>query len=276
MKYTVRSLLASLLLTMATWAPAASPDADIQLGIQTWTLRQLNFDQVVEFAVKHGIKTLQLIPNHIDPYSSPAEIQRKKAILEKNGLKAYTFGVAGTSLDREKNRQLFVFAKEMGMKLLIVEPNDFKIFDNLEELAKEFDIRVAIHNHGIRSMYGNPAVVKNVIKHRDSRIGVCLDVGWITAAGFDAAKIYKEYEGRVYDIHLKDKKVEAALGDTVSTDTHIGEGNANYKGLIAELKKSGWQGVMAAETDSQTFALNPAEFVQKAKAYFSDNVGPVR
>ena len=95
------------------------------------------------------------------------------------------------------------------MKLIIVEPNDFKIFDNLEQLAKEFDIRVAIHNHGIRSMYGNPAVVKNVIKHRDPRIGICLDVGWITAAGFDAAKVYKEYEGRVYDIHLKDKKVEA-------------------------------------------------------------------
>ncbi len=273
MKNTVSTFVALLLLITASWSRAASSDADIQLGIQTWTLRQLNFDQVVEFAVKHGVKTLQLIPNHVDPYAPLAEIQRKKAILEKNGLKAYTFGVAGTSLDREKNRQLFVFAKEMGMKLIIVEPSDFKIFDNLEELAKEFDIRVAIHNHGIRSMYGNPAVVKNVIKHRDSRIGVCLDVGWITAAGFDAAKVFREYEGRVYDIHLKDKKVEPALGDTVSTDSHIGEGSANYKGLIAELKKSGWKGVMAVETDSQAFALNPAEFVDKAKTFFVGNVG---
>lgn len=272
MKYIGRPFFAALFLLAQTAAWAADSEADIQLGIQTWTLRQLNFDQVVEFAVKHGVHTLQLIPNHIDPYAPAEEIQRKKSILEKHGLKAYTFGVAGTSLDREKNRQLFVFAKQMGMKLIVVEPPDFKIFDQLEELAREFDIRVAIHNHGIRSLYGNPMVVKNVIKHRDVRIGVCLDVGWITAAGFDAAKVFREYEGRVYDIHLKDKKVEAALGDTVSTDTHIGEGNANYQGLIAEMKKAGWKGVMATETDSNTFALNPAEFVQKAKAFFSSKV----
>lgn len=272
MKYIGRPIIAALFLLAQTAAWAADSEADIQLGIQTWTLRQLNFDQVVEFAVKHGVHTLQLIPNHIDPYAPAEEIQRKKSILEKHGLKAYTFGVAGTSLDREKNRQLFVFAKQMGMKLIVVEPPDFKIFDQLEELVKEFDIRVAIHNHGIRSLYGNPTVVKNVIKHRDARIGVCLDVGWITAAGFDAAKVFREYEGRVYDIHLKDKKVEAALGDTVSTDTHIGEGNANYSGLIAEMKKAGWKGVMATETDSQAFALNPADFVQKAKAFFGAKV----
>ena len=34
-------------------------------------------------------------------------------------------------------------------------------------------------------------VVKNVIQHRDPRIGVCLDIGWITAAGFDAEKVYQ-------------------------------------------------------------------------------------
>lgn len=263
--------LLAVLLATAFQTPAAQPD--IQLGIQSWTLRNLNFDQTVEFAVKHGIKNLQLIPNHINPESPAEEIAKKKAILEKNGLRAYTFGVAGTSLDKAKNRQLFTFAKEMGMKLIIVEPGDFKIFDQLEELAKEFDIRVAIHNHGIRSMYGNPTVVKNVIKHRDARIGVCMDAGWITAAGFDAAKVFREYEGRVYDIHLKDKKVQPALGDTVSTDTMIGEGNANLKGLIEELKRSNWNGVMAIETDSQTFALNPGEFVAGAKKFFEAQVG---
>lgn len=253
-------------------AGTAFGQADIQLGIQTWTLRQLNFDQVVEFAVQHNVKTLQLIPNHIDPYGPKAEIERKKAILEKNGLTAYTFGVAGTSLDMEKNRKLFEFAKFMGMKLIIVEPGDFKIFDQLETLVKEFDIRIAIHNHGIRSMYGNPTVMKNVLLHRDRRIGVCLDLGWITAAGFDAAKVYKDYDGRVFDIHLKDKKVEPALGDTVSVDTLIGEGNANIKGIVQELKKSNWHGVMALETDSQAFALQPAGFVDGGKKFFDENV----
>jgi L-ribulose-5-phosphate 3-epimerase len=248
----------------------SAAESGLRLGLQTWTLRNLNFDQVVEFAVKHGITELQLIPNHINPDAPAEEIQKKKEVLEKNGLHAYTFGVAGTSLDNEKNRKLFVFAKTMGMKLLVVEPGDFKIWDNLEELAKEFDIRVAVHNHGIRSLYGNPAVVKNVLQHRDAHLGVCMDAGWITAAGFDAAKIFREYQGRVFDIHLKDKKVEPALAETVSSDTHIGQGNANLKGLFDELKKSHWTGVMAIETDSQAFALQPMEFVKGAKTFFEE------
>ena len=271
LKSILKTTLACLL-AITVWAPHASAQGNIQLGIQTWTLRNLNFDQAVEFAVKHGIKNLQLIGNHLDPYAPAAEIQSKRAILEKNGLTAYTFGVTGTSLDKEKNRKLFEFAKTMGMKLIIVEPPDFKIFDQLEELVKEFDIKIAIHNHGIKSLYGNPTVVRNVIKHRDPRIGVCLDVGWVTAAGFDAAKVFKEYEGRVYDIHLKDKKVEAALGEDVAVDSMIGKGSANYKGLIAELKKADWHGVMAIETDSQQFALKPGEFVDGAVQFFSENV----
>src|SRR5260370_26426466 len=104
----------------------------------------------------------------------------------------------------------------MGRQSVVVEPGDFKILDQLEELAKEYDIKVAIHNHGIKSLYGNPLVVRTLLKHRDPRIGVCLDVGWSTSGRFDAAKTYREYEGRVLDIHLKDKKLTpSANGDQI-------------------------------------------------------------
>lgn len=242
-----------------------------QLAIQTWTLRNLNFEQVVEFAKKHGIKDLQVIANHVDPNASQEEWAKKKAALDAAGLRAYTFGVAGTSMDKEKNRRLFDFAKFMGIKLIIVEPGDFRIWDNLEELAKEYDVKVAVHNHGIKSLYGNPAIVKQIVMHRDPHIGVCMDVGWVTSAGFDAAKIYKEYEGRVFDLHLKDKRVEKTKGDDVSFDTNIGEGQANYKGLFSELQKSGYTGRLAIETDSGDFAKAPDDFVAKAKSYVEAN-----
>ena len=87
--------------------------AAIGVGAQTYTLRNLNFDQMVEFCVKHKIKYIELIANHVDPKGPQEEIARKKAILEKNGLVAYTFGVNGTSLDKEENRKLFEFAKFM-------------------------------------------------------------------------------------------------------------------------------------------------------------------
>jgi len=262
----MKRLLLPLALAAAVLSAQAGHLVD-QLAIQTWTLRNLNFEQTIEFAVKHGIKDLQVIGNHIDPNASKEEWAKKKAALDAAGLRAYTFGVAGTSTDKEKNRRLFDFAKFMGIRLIIVEPGDFRIWDNLEELAKEYDVKVAVHNHGLKSLYGNPAVVKQVIQHRDSRIGVCMDVGWVTGAGFDAAKVYREYNGRVFDLHLKDKRVEKTQGDDVSFDTHIGEGQANYKGLFAELHQSGYTGRLAIETDSGDFAKNPNDFVAKAKAF---------
>ncbi len=265
MKLLHRLSLAAVALVFAISLRAA--DLGQQLGIQTWTLRNMKFEQVVEFAQKHGIRNLQMIGSHMDPKAPMEETKRKKAVLEAAGLRVYTFGVAGTSLDKEENRKLFEFAKVMGIQVIVVEPGDFKIFDNLEELVKEYDIKIAIHNHGIRSLYGNPAVVRALLKHRDKRMGVCMDAGWIASAGMDPTRVFKEYEGRVYDLHLKDKRVEKTQGEDVSFDTHIGEGQGKLGNLLGELKKSGWNGVMAIETDSGDFAKSPDEFVAKAKAF---------
>jgi sugar phosphate isomerase/epimerase len=255
------------LAAIAMAASASAADLTQQIGIQTWTLRFLNFDQVIEFAKKQGIRNLQVIGDHMNPKAPIEETRRKKAQLDAAGLRAYTFGVAGTSLDKEENRKLFEFAKEMGMKLIIVEPADFKILDNLEELAKEYDIKVAIHNHGIRSLYGNPAVVRALLKHRDPRMGVCMDAGWIASTGMDPTKVFKEYEGRVFDIHLKDKRIEKTEGDDVYFDTPIGEGRGKLDQLMAELKRVNWQGILAIETDHPEYQRNPEAFVQGAKAF---------
>ena len=207
LRYPLRALaaLGFVLVLALTGAPRASAQAPT-VGLQTWSLRNLSFDQVVEFATQHGFKQLQMFGRHIDPLGPVEETLRKKAILDAKGLTLYTFGVTNTSLDQAENRRLFEFAKVIGVKVIVVEPRDFRILDLLEELVKEYDIRIAIHNHGIRTLYGKPLVVRTLIAHRDPRVGVCLDVGWVTAAGFDAAKVFKDYGARVFDIHLKDKR----------------------------------------------------------------------
>jgi sugar phosphate isomerase/epimerase len=248
-------------------------DTGAKLGLQTWTCRNMTFDQVVEFAVKHGITQLEFIKAHFDPDGSKEETLRKKAILDQKGLVAYSFGVNGTSMDKEANRKLFEFAKLMGMKVIIVEPKNMAEWDNLEALVKEYDIKLAIHNHGTGSMYGDPATVKKVLAARDSRIGACLDIGWVTAAGFDAATVFRDYGDRVYDMHFKDKVIEtSADGKKTPVDTVIGKGKANYAGLFAEIKKSKWSGVMAIETDSKAFAEDPNRLVAEAKKFFEANV----
>lgn len=289
MKTPLRFLSLAVLACAFALTPAVAAP---QLGIQTWTCRFMTFDEVVDFATKHQIKNLEMIAAHIDPKGTKEETLRKKAILDQRGLVCYSFGVNGTSMNKEENRKLFEFAKLMGIKVIAVEPKNLAEWDNLEELVKEYDIKLAIHNHGTGTMYGDPETVKKVLAARDARIGVCLDIGWVTAAGFDAAKVFREYNGRVYDMHLKDKRVEPAApaaatetaadtkdgkkgkkapGPTV-LDVEIGTGQANYKDLFAEIKKANWSGVMAIETDNQGFQKDPNVLVDGASAFFKKNV----
>jgi sugar phosphate isomerase/epimerase len=267
----IAAVVAVLPFSRSASAKSKDSGSGPKLGLQTWTCRNMNFDQVVEFAVKHGITHLELIKAHLDPAAPKEEILRKKAILDQKGLVAYSFGVNATTMDKEKNRPLFEFARLMGMKLIIIEPKNLDEFNNLEELVKEYDIKLAIHNHGTGTVYGDPATVKKVLSSRDRRIGVCLDVGWVTAAGFDAAAVFKDYGAdRVFDMHFKDKIVEtAADGKKTPVDTEIGKGKANYAGLFAEIKKSKWSGVMAIETDHKGFAEDPNRLVAEAKTFFA-------
>jgi L-ribulose-5-phosphate 3-epimerase len=253
--------------------PAEEASPSPKLGIQTWTCRNMTFDQVVDFASSHHIKYLEFIaPQHLDPDAPPAENLRKKAVLEQHGLVAYSFGVVRPGLDKAANRKLFEFARLMGMKLIVVEPLPPAAWDNLEELVKEYDIKLAIHNHNLGTPYGDPATIEKVLAARDRRIGVCLDIGWVTAAGFDAAAVFRNYGDRVYDMHFKDKVVEMRDGKSVSVDTEIGRGNANYEGLFAAIRQSGWSGVMAIETDSLAFARDPNRLVSDAQAFFNAHV----
>jgi L-ribulose-5-phosphate 3-epimerase len=266
------STLAVAALALAPINSAQAADKGPKLGIQTWSCRNMSFDQVVDFAVKHDVKYLQMISKHIDPNGTKEEWAKKKAVLDSKGLVCYTFGVAGTSMKKEENRKLFEMAKFLGCKVIVVEPKDQAIWDNLEELVKEYDIKLAIHNHGKGSVYGDPETVKKVLNSRDQRIGACMDIGWITAAGFDAAEIFKGYNGRVYDMHLKDKKIEKVDGKEVYLDVEVGTGDANYKGLFAEMKKAKWNGVMSIETDNKSFAEEPTKFVVGAAKFFKENV----
>lgn len=261
----LRRFAATAVLALLT---TAAVHAGPSVGIQTWTLRNMDFDDVVKFCKAHGIENVQAFSRHVDPLGSEEETLKKKKILEENGLKLYTIGVTGTSLDQDKNRRIFEFAKTMGIKLIVVEPGDFRILDLLEELVKEYDIKIAIHNHGIHSIYGNPEVVWRLIKDRDPRVGVCLDVGWITSARLDAAKIFKKYDGRVFDIHFKDKKVQSTENGDVATPAEIGKGDANYKGLFEALREANWSGVMAIETDNNL--SNPNDFVAGAIKVFNE------
>jgi len=231
----------------------------------------MSFEQTVEFAAGLGIAYVQFFERHLDP-RDPAEVNlAKRAFMKERGVEAYALGVGGTTLNKEENRALFELAKLFDIGVIVVEPIDQAIWDNLEELAIEYDIRLAIHNHGRGTVYGNPSAVKHVLAERDGRIGVCLDIGWVTAAGFDVADVYRNYGGRVYDMHLKDKRLDKRDSIGRPSDTLLGLGNTNFVELVEHLRADDWDGVLAIEADSAAFARDPQAYVAAARRWFDEN-----
>lgn len=266
MKNLYRAAIAIALLIPGFLSPVIYAH-DLKVGMQTWTLRNLSFEQAMEFCAKHGIKYVQLTASHLGLNAGPEEWARRKAFMENLGLIPYTVGVAPTSINKEENRKLFECAKFFGMKMVVVEPKDFKILDHLEEFAREYDIRVVIHNHDIKSLYGNPRVVHNLIKDRDHRIGVCMDAGWITTTRFDPTQVFNDYGGRVYDIHLKDKLVRSTDQGDRWNDTFLGEGDGNLGKLLETIQAAHWDGVIAIETDNNL--KDPTEHTLKALEFIN-------
>src|SRR3954463_12467609 len=130
MKNLIRTLLITGLLACTPLSALHAEESGPKLGLQSWTCRNMTFDEVVAFAGVHHIKYLELIAKHIDPKGPAEETLRKKAILDQHGLVCYSFGVNGTSMDKEDNRKLFEFAKLMGIKLIVVEPKAMGEWDN--------------------------------------------------------------------------------------------------------------------------------------------------
>lgn len=246
--------------------------AEPQLGLMTYTCRQHSFEEMVKLAVAHDIKRIELFAAHVR-WSDPEEVNRQKfAMMHKHGLEPYAVYVGGMSTP-ENNRKIFEFAQRYGLTYLVVEPKQQTLWPEIVALSREFGIKLALHNHGQGSTYGDPATVLKLLETYDADVlGVCLDAGWVTAAGFDAAEVFRNYGDRVFDIHYKDKRFTGLEGKAAWEDTVPGEGATNYDGLFAAMRDSNWSGTMAIETDSKEFAANPGPFIAKAKAHFESHV----
>jgi sugar phosphate isomerase/epimerase len=75
----------------------------------------------------------------------------------------------------------------------------------------------------------------------------------------------------VFDIHLKDKIVEKVGGREKILDVKIGTGQANYPSLFNVLSRTKWKGVLAIETDNDSFAKEPSEYVDAAIKFVTEN-----
>lgn len=127
--------------------------------------------------------------------------------------------------------------------MIIGVPNH-ELLPLVEQLVKETNIQVAIHNHGPGDkVYPTPDTVYEHIKNLDRRIGLCIDIGHEVRLGRDPIKALVTYKDRLYDMHVKD--IDKAIESGGSTE--MGRGVIDLKAVLKTLQKINYQGVMSVE-----------------------------
>ena len=79
----------------------------------------------------------------------------------------------------------FVYAKSAGFKMIIGVPT-YELLPYTSKKAQEYDIPVAIHNHGPDNpLFPTPQSAYERIASLDRRLGLCMDVGHTQRSGVD-------------------------------------------------------------------------------------------
>jgi inosose dehydratase len=247
-------------LRRAFGGPAAA-SGHIPLGVQSYTLRDFPVDKAIQTAKDVGFEHIEFFGSHFPPNSSDEKIEAMKTKMAGLGMRISAHGVNGFGKDHEPNRRLFVFAKKAGIKNLSADPSEDS-FDSLDKLVAEFDIRIAIHNHGPGARYDKIADVLKAIKGHDPRIGACADLGHYIRSGEDPIKAITLLEGRLYGIHLKD----FAEPKRDAKGVILGKGHLDVVGVYRALKKVNFPLDGALSLEYEENAANPVPDVTQCVA----------
>ncbi len=202
----------------------------LQLGIQLYSLREFPVDQALEQAAKIGFKQVEFYSGMLPVDSSAETISRTRKRVNDLGMTISSHGVNHIGADRKANENLFEFAKALGIKSITIDP-DPDSFDQLDELVKAFDMRVAIHNHGPNHRYNKVVDVLRAIEKHDQRIGACADLGHYIRSGEPPTEVIRLLKGRLYGIHLKD----FATMEDKAQGVILGRGHLNVDAVMDAL-----------------------------------------
>ena len=259
-------VLSAALFCASVFAEDACDKLGWQLAVHAYTFKKFSIFECIEKTAGLGLKHMSLSGSvSLDGKSSikTVELPDKdmQAIVDKSksaGLKLVNIGVVQLPPNEAPSRKVFEFAKKWGIDTLVAEPEDAAL-DLVEKLCKEYNIKVAIHDHPKPSHYWNPDTVLAAVKGRTPLMGACADTGHWLRSGLDPVECLKKLEGRVIVLHFKDlvpddaataEKSEPKKKPPESKAMHDipwGTGVGNVKAQMAELKRQNFHGVFCIE-----------------------------
>lgn len=263
----LRSAAAALPLSSLAVAGAAaeggSPGAsDLKLGIASYSLRGFSRRVAIAHTRRMGVQYLNIKDFHL-PMNLPLEEMKKaRAEFDKAGLTITGGGTVSFQQDDEADiRAKFEYAKNGGLPMMVAAPTAVTL-PKLEKYVKEYNIKIAVHNHGPEDKhFPNPQSILGMVKNMDPRVGICCDLGHAVRTGVDIVETIRMCGSRLLDMHIKD------LTDfnKASSQVPVGEGKMPVVAIFKELKRMNYQGAVMLEYEIEED--NPIVGMQRSFSY---------
>lgn len=243
-------LLATALPGTSAYA-AASPikvsNHPFDLGIASYTFRKFPLEEALSMTKRLGISKIAFKSHHLPLDASDELIASTVAKCESEGIDLYGAGVIYMK-KREDVDNAFEYARKAKLKMIIGVPeHDFLSY--VEEKVKEYDIKLAIHNHGPGDeRYPSVESAYVLIKDMDPRMGICLDIGHTQRINRDPKQDLVDFSERIFDIHVKDVTEASKKGSTCE----IGRGVIDIPSFLKTVIKLKYSGALAFEYEKDS------------------------
>ncbi len=242
-----------------------------KLGVASYSFRKMPLEDAIKALKRLGLHYISVKDFHLPLASSTAERQAAMQKLKEAGITALSCGNITMQNDEANIRQAFQYAKDCGIPTIVCSPHPDSM-RLLDGMVKEYDIKLAIHNHGPEdSRFPSPYDVMKAVQGFDKRIGLCIDVGHTARAKADPAEAILKCRERLYDLHFKDINSTAPNGATIEA----GRGVLDLPAVVRSLKKIRYDGLVSIEFEGWESDPLPAvaETAGYARALLTTSTG---
>jgi hypothetical protein len=251
------------ILALAHAHPSAGKASPIRLGLASYTFRNFNRAQLIGFMQQLNMFALNAkdVKDHL-----PMDPQQEAAALSDYtdaGIKLHAAGAIYFAKDEDADiRAKFEYCKRAGIGVIVAGDPAPETLPRIEKFVKEYDIRIAIHNHGPEDkLWPSPLDVLKVVKGMDPRIGCCIDVGHTLRTGTDVVQAIHETGPRLFNVHMKD----LTNSESKESQVAVGEGKMPVRRMFEALIATKYQGFV--DLEYEVHPDNPMPGVSASFAY---------
>ena len=205
---------------------------DFKVGIASYTFRKLTLDDTIKALLRLELKYISIKDFHLPLNSSLEERQAAIQKIKDAGILPLSCGNITMENDELNIRRVFEYAKDCHIPTIVCSPHPDSM-PILDKMVKEFNIKLAIHNHGPEDKrFPSPYDVWKSVGKYDKRIGLCIDVGHTARAKVDPAEAILKCRERLYDLHFKDIDSTEPEGSTIQAGRGVLDLSSIFHALI--------------------------------------------